>query len=161
MFPTRLLTFPLIASFLGCALARNPLLKSCEHDLQLSLHVTNRPPVIGQAFEVTFVLLNAGAQTVEACFGPAYEVTFLNGRDGRGSIVVVDHPTCVQSFTLGPGDKAERVYAARVPVINEGVSNLGGGVEVLDPRHCDRYGCDRTWIKSTNRPQVTVRRAND
>ena len=142
--------------FAGCT-ARMPVVGTLERDLHASLRVTSSGPVaVGSEVEVEFVVQNNGQSTVNACFGPAFEATFFNGTQAQGSAVVVDHPGCQQEFELSPGQSASRRYVARVPVIGAGVAKVGGGVQVVDPKKCDRYGCDRAWLRAAYESSVEV-----
>jgi len=152
-------TIGLLPTLLGCASARRPVLEVWDQHLRATLRVEEGTAIIGEHFDVTFALLNTGSTTLEACFGESFQVTFWNGREAQGWADTVDHPPCAQRFVLPPGEEVSRVYTAQIPSISEGLAELGGGVQVVDPTHCDRYGCDTTWVKSATHPKILVKRA--
>jgi len=144
------------AALAGCS-AHRPVVGTLERDLHASVRPVHPGSTsVGSAFEVEFVVQNDGTSVVDACFGPAFEVTFLNGREAKGSADVVDHPTCQQPFSLGPGQSTSRRYTAHVPSIAVGLATIGGGVQVVDPGRCDRYGCDRAWLRARHEASVEV-----
>ena len=118
--------------------------------------VANPNAVVGQPFEVTFEVTNVSSTTVEACFGEAFLVVFRTAREAQGWAETVSHPDCVQRFRLEPGEEAAHVYKAQVPVVSIGPARLEGGVQIVDPEECDKYGCDRGWVESSTHPEVVV-----
>ena len=147
----------LLPDLLGCAAARRPVLAASDQFLLASLQVDGGPALVGARYDVTIAVLNTGNATLKACFGDAFEVTFRNASEARGYIDTVDHPPCAKKFVLLPGEESTRVYSTIVPSISEGPAELTGGVQIVDPTHCDRYGCDATWVKFIKHPQVVVK----
>ncbi len=81
---TIFVTIALLLGVPGCASARRPVLEACDQYLRATLRVEEGPAIIGEHYNVTFALLNTGSATIEACFGEAFEVTFVSGRRAQG-----------------------------------------------------------------------------
>lgn len=148
----------MMVSVTSCATAGRDVLEACDQYLQAAVLIEAGIVVVGDPFEATVTLTNTSAKSIEACFGPSWEVTFLVGREARGFAQAVDHPGCAQRFVLDPGQSASRSYSGEVPDLHDGVARLMGGIQVTDPRHCDKYGCNRTWVKWASHPEVALRR---
>ena len=150
--------FPLAAAIaVAACTARRGVVATLERDLHASVRlIQSGSAPVGSALEVEFVVQNDGTSTIESCFGPAFEVTFLNGHEAKGWAEMVDHPTCQQHFALNPGTSTSRRYVAKVPSMVLGLATVGGGVQVLDPRRCDRYGCDRAWLRAKHGSSVEI-----
>jgi len=148
-----------LAGGLGCSLSSRHMLSVCDQQLRAAIQVTSSDAVIGKVYDVTFAVTNSRPLKVEACFGEAFEVSFFNKTRGQGWAETVDHPSCVQRFALEPGEVVTRTYRAQVPEFSEGPAQVHGGVQVVNPLRCDKTGCESTWLKITNRPEVVLRRA--
>ena len=139
-----------------CSVARPPTLESCEAGLRVTVHTTAPAATVGDAFDVIYTLTNTGSAPLLACFGPSFEVVFSNGVIAKGWAEVVGHPSCMQEFSLQPGAQATRAYRAKVPEVSEGLFSLHSKVQIVDPDTCDKYGCDRSMLSSSNRPTMAV-----
>src|SRR5262245_30741590 len=120
----------LLALMIGCSLAGRPVVEASEKQLQATMQVPLNIS-IGHPFDITFVLVNVGSATVEACFSDGFEVCFGTDSEPRCMAVVADHPGCVQGFRLEPGATVTHTYNARVPEVGPGPATLSGRVEIF------------------------------
>jgi len=94
--------------------------------------------------QVRFNLENVSNEVVDVCLDKSWGLTV----GGRGIDVRVDHPTCVQSLRLLPGDRlsSPREYDAKD--LTPGTNRVNGWLRAVTPGTCDRYGCDTITLAS-------------
>ena len=101
-----------------------------------------------------FALTNNGPATVDGCFGPSWGVSVIAGGNDAGHIVRVEHPSCVERFTLL--SRQTIAWTKKVPLsdLRGGTAKVTGWVKVVDPAKCDpRSGCHEVSVAS---PMMTV-----
>jgi hypothetical protein len=86
-----------------------------------------------------FALTNNGSAAFDGCFGPSWGVSVIGGGVDAGHIVRVEHPSCVEKFTLVPGQKI--TWSKKVPLENlhAGTAKVTGWVKLVDPAACDPH----------------------
>jgi hypothetical protein len=122
--------------------------------LELSANVPpsiepSQPPVI------PFQIRNVGRRTITACLGPgrdahAIAVHPVPGQPSNsGNGTSVDHPGCVQEFTLQPGTSFDWSEELSFGKPQTGAARVLLEVEIVHPGLCEQYGCSSrklaTW----------------
>jgi hypothetical protein len=143
-----------LVSFVGCSTMRLDQIHGFQDSLTASMEPMAPQAMVGTTYPVRFTLHNGGAVTISGCFGGAFEVTFIDGKQDLGFVTTVDHPDCEQRFELLPGASIGRIYNARVPNIAPGQAKLRGYVQVVSLLGCDRYGCNAVNIPVFEQPEV-------
>jgi hypothetical protein len=123
--------------------------------LTLSLTVPSNV-VVGEETRLRFRVQNSGRHTIDGCVGPSRNVWIIPEDDTQGneplsiSEHVVDHPGCQRRLRLAPGAHFEWEETTRVPGIVRGFAKLAVDVQVVDPRHCDRFlGCPEMMLTAS------------
>jgi hypothetical protein len=103
----------------------------------------------GESTEFTFVLTNRGTSAVAACLGPSRMVSYDTTGPIGSSSTWVDHPGCMQEFSLQPGGTYRWSESLDVPHRFAGPTELEVEVEIVNPNRCDGWGCSSTNLTST------------
>jgi hypothetical protein len=112
--------------------------------------------VVGQDTRLRFRVQNSGRDAIDACVGPSRNVSVIPEDDTQGneplSILehVADRPGCQQRLRLAPGAHFEWDETTRMPGIVRGFASLAVDVQIVDPRHCDRFlGCPEMMLTAS------------
>lgn len=128
---------------------------SYGQNLSLALSLGNSLTAGATSVKAEFSLTNNGAAAFDGCFGPAWGVSVIvGGSYDAGHFVRDNHPSCVEKFTVVPGQKI--VWSKKVPLtdLRAGWAKITGWVKLVDPASCDQYHvCHETSIAS---PAMTV-----
>jgi hypothetical protein len=117
------------------------------------------PVVEAQASEnvpLHFVLTNVGTQRIDACFGEAWEFTLMNDKRKVERTHLSVHSLCESHFSADPGQQVTKEGVIAVPDVGLGPAEMTGWVEVVDPKACDRYGCDSVYISSESKTVLKI-----
>ena len=131
-----------------------PAKSSFGQSLSLAMTLGGGLAVGDTSMTATFTLTNNGTAAVDGCFGPSWGVSVIAGGHDAGHIVRVEHPSCVERFTLLP--RQPIVWTKKVPLsdLRGGTAKVTGWVKVVDPAKCDpRSGCHEVSVAS---PLMTV-----
>jgi hypothetical protein len=94
-----------------------------------------------------FALTNNASAVFDGCLGPSWGVAIIVAGRDAGHLVSVDHPTCVERFTLSPGQQIVRSKSVPLTNLGSGTAKVTGWVKVIDPAACDqRYGCHEVAV---------------
>ncbi|HKB71156.1 MAG TPA: hypothetical protein VKH46_09965, partial [Thermoanaerobaculia bacterium] len=97
-----------------------------------------------QKIQVRFNLENVSNEVVDVCLDKSWGLTV----GGRGIDVRVDHPTCIQSLRLLPGDRLSSPREYHTKDLTPGTNRANGWLQAVTPGTCDRYGCATITLAS-------------
>src|SRR5688572_5569527 len=93
---------------------------------QLRIQVSQREVRTGDELVVSYTLSNTGRTPMKSC------LTFKEGYDLWGSksvkqrVNAVDHPSCVESFTLAPQESITWTSTLSIPDVGQGEARFSG-----------------------------------
>ena len=123
---------------------------SFGQSLGLSMSLGSALAVGVTSVRADFTLSNGGSAPFDGCFGPSWGVSVIvEGGHDAGHLVRSDHPSCVERFTLLPGQKI--TWSKKVPLANlrAGTAKVTAWVKVVDPVACDQArDCHETSVAS-------------
>ena len=123
---------------------------SYGQNLSLSMTLGNALAAGSTSVKADFALTNNGQEAFDGCFGSAWGVSVIDGSEhDAGHVVRVDRPSCVERFTLLPGQKIS--WSKKVPLgnLHAGTAKVTGWVKLVDPSTCDQaQRCRETSVAS-------------
>jgi hypothetical protein len=118
-------------------------------DLRLSALPDKLRVRASERVRVKYVVENVGTRPVAGCYTFKGGYDLWGTKDIRQSISVVDHPVCVELFTLAAGGTASWSIEIEVPDVGEGPAAFTAWIRVADAATCGEYGCDEQSLRAS------------
>lgn len=146
----RRIIVPLVLAASACRILPDRQFEKLGDSLTLKLANVERS---ASGLSATFVLTlaNGGPDAVSACLGPGRTVSYRTSGYSGTSFRWIDHPGCAREFIIAPGRDMTWSEVLDVPNLSQGRGEFEVGVEVVNPRRCDGWGCTSTRLISDKR----------
>jgi hypothetical protein len=151
-----LVMFVVLATATTCVPRPRSSVALFEQQLRPVLVLDRSTGGVGDMIEGTYTVKNAGPRVVAACFGEANGYNIFGSAAAKGRVASVDHSTCDSRFRLEPGQEARTRIVLEILDVGVGPASVNAWVEVVDPTHCDEYGCDRIKLATKLEPLLTI-----
>ena len=131
----------------GCELLPDMRLATIARSLDLTVTAANRVGS-GDSAAFVFAVANRGREAINACLGPSRSVLYHSSSGLGTSFTFVDHPGCVQEFTIQPGETMTWPETLEVPRLSQGRVEVEVGIQIANPQRCGCFGCSTIELKS-------------